>query len=167
MNKQPVIMVQIADREWTLEALHSACLMARHTSAQIALVKMIPVQHASWLGTEWGYMNFTSQEQADFADYQSTIEDYGVEFTPVTFQYVTLVEAIAQAAAYVDAKIIFVKIPESRMPLWTRLQRWMLNRKFTRQKCQWIQYPVYDPGASQVVIEAISEINALTAHQMH
>jgi hypothetical protein len=158
MNTKPILMVQIADREWTLEALHSVCLMARHTSAQIALVKLIPVQHTSWLGTEWGYMNFTPQEQADFTDYQATIEDYGVEFTPVTFQYVTLVEAIAEVAEYVDAKIIFVKIPESRIPLWTRLQWWMLNRKLARQKRQWIQYPVYDPDASRPIREAVAEI---------
>jgi hypothetical protein len=159
MNTNSVIMVQISDREWTLEALHCACRLARNTSARIALVKLIPVQHPSWLGTEWGYMNFTHQAQADFADYQATIEDYGVEFTPVLFQYVTLADGIAQAAQYVDAETVFAKIPASLIPLSTRLQRWVLNREFARQKRKWIQHPVYESEPSVAITEAVSEIN--------
>lgn len=159
MSPGSVIMVQISNREWTLEALHCACLLARDTSARIALVKMIPVQHASWLGTELGYMHFTHQEQADFADYQATIEDYGVEFTPVVLQYVTFTEAIIQAVEHVNAQIVFAQIPESGIPLWTNFQRWMLNRKLARQQRQWIQHPIYDPGASRAIPDALAEIN--------
>jgi len=158
MNSESVIMVQISNREWTLEALHCACRQARNTSARIALVKLIPVQHTSWLGTEWGYMNFTHQEQADFADYQATIEDYGLEFTPMPFQYVTLPEAIAEVAESIDAQLVFAQLPESMIPFWTKFQQWMLNRQLAHQKCQWIQHPVYDSGASRPIPEAVAEI---------
>jgi hypothetical protein len=63
MNAQTVIMLQIADRTWTLEALHCVCAIARKMSAKIPLVKMIPVQHIRWLGTELGNMNFSEEDQ--------------------------------------------------------------------------------------------------------
>jgi len=167
MNIKQTIMVQISDHEWTFEALHCACLLARNTSASIALVKLIPVPHPGWLGTEWSYMNFTHQEQADFADYQATIEDYGVELTPLVFQYVTLTEAIAQAAEHVNARLVLAKIPKSVIPFWTRFQRWSLNRQLNCQNRQWIQHPVYDTETLEVVIDAASEINNLTEHYIH
>ena len=159
MNTKPTFVVQIADREWTLEALHCACLLARNTSAQIALIKMIPVPHAGWLGTEWGYMKFTDQDEADFTDYQATLEDYGVEFAPLLFQYITLAEAMADVAVYVNAQIVFAKIPESIIPFWTTVQRWLLGRQFAQQNRQWVQYPVYEVGASQPIPEAMAEIH--------
>ena len=154
----PAIMVQAANREWTMAALHCACLLARNMSARIKLVKMIPVQHPSWVGTEWGYLDFTKQEQADFEEYQATLEDYGVEYTPVLFQYLTLAEGIAEAADYVDAQIVYATIPESIIPLWIRFQRWMLGRQLARQERQWIQFPVYDSSASRPIPEAAAEI---------
>lgn len=159
MPTESVIFVQIADRAWTLEALHCACLLARHTSARIALVKMIPVQHPGWLGTEAGYMNFTPAEQADFSDYQATIEDYGVAFSALTLQYVTLAEALIQAAEYVNAQVVFARIPEYGIPLWTRFQCWALQRAFARQGRQWIQHPVYETSAGSVFIEDAAEMN--------
>jgi nucleotide-binding universal stress UspA family protein len=39
----PIIMVQIADRKWTLEALHRACALARDVNAEIVLLTMLPV----------------------------------------------------------------------------------------------------------------------------
>jgi len=157
MKTESVIMVQIADREWTLEALHCACLLARNTSARIALVKMVSVQHTSWLGTEWGYLDFNHQEQAAFADYQATIEDYGVEFTPVVMQYATLPEAIAQAAEHVNAQAVSAQIPESVLPLWTKFEQWMLKRQLARQQRQWIQHPFYNPFASIPVPEVVAQ----------
>jgi hypothetical protein len=159
MNTKPVIMVQISDREWTLEALHCACLLARNTSARIALVKMVPVQHATWLGTNLGYMNLTYQGHAEFVDYQTTIEDYGVEFTPLVFQYITLIEATVQAAEHVNARIVFASIPASIIPWWTKLQRWMLRRQLIHQRRQLIQHPVYNTVTLTPIPDAVAEIN--------
>jgi hypothetical protein len=159
MSTKSVIMVHLSDREWTLEALHCASLLARNTSATLALVKLVPVEHLGWLGTEFGYMNFTHQEQTEFADFQATVEDYGIEFTPVLFQYMTLVEGIAQAAGYVDAQKVFAHVPASIIPFWTRFQRWQLKRQLARQNRQWIEYPVYDAGPSGPIRQAVAEIN--------
>ncbi len=167
MNAKPIIMVQISDCEWTLEALHCAGLLARNTSARVVLVKMIPVQHVNWLGTEWGYANLTDQDRAELADYQATIEDYGVEFAPLLFQYVTLAEAIAQAAEFVNAQIVFAKIPESVIPFWTRFQRWSLNQHFAHQNRQWIQHPVHDTEALETAVEAVSEISGIAEQPIH
>jgi hypothetical protein len=167
MNTKQTIMIQISDHEWTLEALHYACLLARNTSATIALVQMIPVQHLSWLGTDFGYINVTPDEQSNFAEYQVAIEDYGVEFTPLLFQYDSLAEAIAQAAEHVDAQIVFAKLPEGVFPLATRLERWMLGRQLARQQRQWIQRPTYHTETPKNTIETASETNDLAAHPVH
>ena len=109
-------------------------------------------------------MKFTDQHRAEFTEYQATVEDYGVEFAPLLFQYDSLAEAIAQAVEHVNARIVFAKIPDSVIPFWTRYQRWSLNRQFARQNRQWIQHPVYDTEAVEAVVEAVSEINGLAEH---
>jgi len=163
MNTQSVIMVQISERAWTLAALHTACLMARKMSAAVAPVKMIPVQHPAMLATEWGYMNFSGQDRADFADYQAMIEDYGIECTPLLFQYASLAEAIAQAAEYAGAQVVFARIPESRIPFWTKLQTRLLKRQFARQQCQWIQQS--DDSAGILVPVPASDISSFIRQQ--
>jgi hypothetical protein len=112
-------------------------------SAKIALVKMIPVQYYSWLSTDLGLMNFSEQDRNRLADYQATIEDYGVEFSAHFFQYVTLAEAIRQAAEHVNAQIVFATLPKasfhsgaistSRAPLG-----------LSRQQRELIEQPKYD-----------------------
>jgi hypothetical protein len=125
-------MVQIADRQWTLDSLHRACRLARETNAEIALVKMVPVQHIGWLGTEFGNMNFTSREQSELRDYEATLEDYDVPYSSHVFQYATLAEAISEAADYVDAQIVFATLPKSIIPFWRQFQFWGLRNRLTR-----------------------------------
>jgi hypothetical protein len=71
----------------------------------------------------------------------------------------TLTDAITQAAEHVNAQIVFAHIPESRIPLWTKVQQWMLSRKLARQKRQWIEHPIYAPAASSAAPDAIAEIS--------
>src|SRR5262249_23712425 len=132
MASQTVILVQIADRDWTLEALHCACRIARNTSGRVVLVKMISI--AYWPGIRQRHGTFTPQDQIEFADYQATIEDYGVEFLPMPFHYTSLVRATAQVADYVGARIVFARIPQSVFPFWTTLQGWLLKRQLARQQ---------------------------------
>src|SRR5262245_49339568 len=105
------IMVQVADLNWTMAALHLACALARSTEAAITLVKMVPVQHISWLGTEFGYQNLTMREHDELAAYQTTAEDYGVLLNKELFQYMTLPDAIADAAEYCGAQVVFATLP--------------------------------------------------------
>lgn len=153
MNTPRVMMIQIANRAWTLEALHCACLIARSTGDTIALVKMVPVLHHSWLGTEWGYMHLSRQDQNAIHDYQATIEDYGLSYVLSVFQYDTWVEATAQAAQQNHADCVFAQTPTSWLPGWEKIQSWSLQRLLKRQGCEWIQQPVYG-GAAEITVEA-------------
>lgn len=141
MNAQPVIMVQVADPDWTLEAVHCACRTARQASMQIILMQMIPVQFTQWLGTEAGYVNFSHQERVRFAGYKNTIEDYGLDVDFRLFQYSTWVEGTTQAAAYASATIVFAKQPTSRLSFWARFQTWQLKGKLDSLGCTWINNP--------------------------
>src|SRR5258708_11551104 len=108
-----MIMVQIADRTWTLGALHHACTLARGTNSEITLVKMLPVQHMNWLGTEFGNLHLTEQDRHDLGDFQATVEDYGVPYAALTFQYFSLPEALSDAADHIDAQALFATLPNS------------------------------------------------------
>jgi hypothetical protein len=130
---QKRIMVQIADPRWTLEALHRACLLAREIKAEIVLLKMLPVQHMQWLGTEFGAMNFTGKDRAALRDYEATVEDYGLSYSSLVFQYHTLTEAIAEAADQVNAHLVFATLPNSRIPYWREYQLHNLRKRFVQQ----------------------------------
>ncbi len=145
---ETVIMLQIADRDWTLEALHCAGRMAREQSAKIALVKMIPVQHLGWLGTDMGYLNLSEQDEQEIADYAATLEDYGVEYDFYPFQYATLADALVQAADYLHARVVFATLPASRIPFWRSYQLHDLNRHFARDGRSLIDRPLYAPALS-------------------
>jgi hypothetical protein len=151
MSKQS-IMVQIADRQWTLEALHRACPLALEKHASITLMKMLPVQHLSWLGTEFGAMSFTDRDRALMRDYEATIEDYGVPFSSDTFQYATLADAIVQAADYVEADIVFATLPNSIIPYWRRFQLWRLRKSLARHGLELIELDQRSPGRPDTMI---------------
>src|SRR5512138_3501166 len=126
------MMVQITDYQQTLAALHFACAMALHADARIVLVKMLPAQYPGWLGTEWASWNLTPQDHADMKDYQATAEDYGVEVSGEIFQYLTLPEAITDAADYVDAQFVFATLPDSVIPFWRKFQVWALRKRLAQ-----------------------------------
>ncbi len=130
------IMVQAADREWTLAALHFACALARNTGAEITMIKMAPVQHLGWLGTEFGCNSIGEQDHVDLHEFKETAEDYGVAISVHVFQYATFLEAVADAAAFVDASVVFAKIPASRLGLWHRAQEWYLRHLLANQHRQ-------------------------------
>src|SRR5947208_3225386 len=105
------IMVQITDRRWTLAAMHLACALARPAGAEVALVKMVPVQHVGWLGTDLGNLRLTPADRKDMSEYESITEDYGVQSSRHFYQYVTLPGALVDAAEYVNAQVVFATLP--------------------------------------------------------
>jgi hypothetical protein len=134
MNTTTVIMVQIADREWTMDALHRACRLGHTMPTHIALVKMVPVQHVGWLGTELGNRNFSERGQQEIAGYEAIIEDYSIEYSSSVFQYSELDEAILQAADVLNASIVFATLPKSIIPYWRNLQLHHLRRRLWRNQ---------------------------------
>jgi hypothetical protein len=128
------IMVQIADPEWTQEALYDACILARKHCGEVALVKMLAVQHLSWLGTSEGLMGLSELDRAAMKNYEATVEDYGVNFSSHVFQYFSLPEAVVEAAEYLDADIVFATLPKSLVPQWHEFQMRKLRHRLARRQ---------------------------------
>ena len=130
-------MVQIMmDRSKTLEALHFAGALAHGRQSKVALVKMVPVQHFGWLGTELGYAEVTDSDLEALSEYRTAAERYGVEVETHVFQYVTLPDALVDAAGYVDARVVFAELSPSVIPLQYRFHRWLLRRRLAQQDRQ-------------------------------
>lgn len=129
-------MVQIGQRGWTLNALHAACQMAKKQNGCILLVKMVPVQHLAWLGTELGYMDLTYKEEVEIEEYQDLIEEYEVEYGVCVFQYTSLANGIIQLVEEAKAQILFATLPTSIVPGWRNFQLYRLRQSLTKQGCR-------------------------------
>lgn len=121
------IMVQMADKQWTMEAMHLASAVARNTDARIVLLRLALANNPGLLG--WGMMAPTAEERRQMEEYASIAEDYGVEFDVQPMQFVTLVDALAQAARQRQAAALFAHIPHSSIPYWRRFRLWSLKRQ--------------------------------------
>lgn len=128
------IMVVLADRAWTTQALHLACAMARRQNILVILVKMIPVVHPQILGTTAGYLQLTAQEERDIQEYAATAEDYGVAFTIQFCQYANYLHGIVDAAQQLGPRDVLAHIPDGRFVWWQRLQEWWLDKRLSHQK---------------------------------
>lgn len=148
MNTQ-TIMVHIGERAWTAETLHSACVLARKTGAEIALVKMVPVQHFGWLGTDLGYRLLAEHDQEELRDYELTLEDYGIQYSLRVMQYAALGDALVQAAESVGAQIVFAQLPNSVVPYWHEFQMAMLRHRLARQQRQLLEQA---PGVPEPLV---------------
>ena len=148
MNTQ-LIMVQMAERKWTVDALHLACAMARGNNAEIALIRMISVPHVQWLGTDMAYCAPTVEEQHNIQSYAAIAGEYGVTLTVNALPYSTLTDAIADTADYLNAAIVFASIPQSVASYWHRFQVWNLRRRLASQgrKLYTLEKPADVPAA--------------------
>lgn len=130
------VVVQLRDQTWTLEAMHLACAVARSHSGIIHLLRMMPVQHTSWLGNEWGTSSLSSHARLDLLEYQKTAEDYGVEVCLCQMQYFSLYDALAEASEALDAGVLFATLPPTLFRPWRKIRLWQLVRRLERQKCR-------------------------------
>jgi len=124
----PTIMVQMAHHDWTLQALHLACAMSRNYKADVTLVRMLPVQHIGWLGTDYAHTPPTPEEYRHLQQYQATAHDYGVELSVIPMQYISLKEALVDAANELDAMAVFATLPRSGVSYWRKFQSWDMQR---------------------------------------
>ncbi len=155
MNTNTMIMVQIADQKWTMDALHRACRLGRTMPSHIALVKMIPVQYPGWLGTELGNRNFTEQDQREIINCEATLQDYHIEFSLTVFQYLEIDEAILQAANMLNASIVFATLPHSFIPFWRNLRLEVLRRRLGRNQHRLIDNITDNNIISKSIIDMI------------
>ncbi|MBI5931734.1 MAG: hypothetical protein HY862_20660 [Chloroflexi bacterium] len=130
------IMVQICDRQWTLQALHLACAIARNQQSDVTLVRMIPVQQMTWVGTDLANIPMSRDEQKLVDELQLTAEDYGIKISIRDMQYFTLLEALVEMAESLESKAIFATLPDTSLPYWRRFQMWRLQHQLNRRNCQ-------------------------------
>ncbi|MBL8134740.1 MAG: hypothetical protein JNL42_22965 [Anaerolineae bacterium] len=123
------LLVQLSDRSWTTEALHHACALARQMQVTVTLLRLIPVRHASYLGTDLCSLSPSAQEEADLSEFGATAEDYGVECVVQPMQYLDELSALADAAELLDAVVVFARAPVRRRTWWNRLQMWSLKHR--------------------------------------
>jgi hypothetical protein len=128
------IMVQMAEPQWTLQALHLACAVARANGYPITLVKMVPVSHVGWLATELGYQHFTIEDRRLLQECSITAEDYGVPSSVKLFQYVTLSEAVVDAAEQFNPRIVFATLPHYKLPYWRKYLIWRMRHALEHQQ---------------------------------
>ena len=129
------ILVQLADRRWTLEATHLACQLARVLGAEIVFIKMVPVQHIEWLGTELGYRDFTAEDYENLEDYAATAEDYSVPCSVHRYQYITFPEGICDVTEIYGTQLVFAK-PIHKIKFIRQIQSRLLRAALTRQNRQ-------------------------------
>jgi hypothetical protein len=155
-------LVQMADRAWTEAALHVACAMAHSSNGSegtVVLLRMIQMQHYSWLGTDFGWESFSPEESSAIWSYKAIAEKYGVELCVEPMQWLDYVDALVQAADDLDADAVFAHVPASKLPLWRRCQTWDLRRQLQhRQRALY----TLDQPAQPIAIPA--EVERL-AHQ--
>ncbi|MCQ3930515.1 MAG: hypothetical protein DPW16_08635 [Chloroflexi bacterium] len=130
------IMVQLRDRQWTLQALHLACAMAHTQQSDVTLVRMVPVQHMTWIGTDLANVPMSSNEHQLVDELVATAEDYGVRLCVQNMQYFTLAEALVEVAASLESKTVFATLPTASLPYWRRFQLWNLQRQLNRRNCE-------------------------------
>jgi hypothetical protein len=127
------ILVQLADPLWTMHALRSACRMARDYQTDVTLLRLIPVQHVGWLGTELVEPHLPGGEYEALRSYLNIAQGFETTLNVQSMQYVSLGDALVDAAHYLDAVAVFAPPPQSKNRLLQKLQTWNFQRRLAVQ----------------------------------
>jgi hypothetical protein len=130
------ILVQMAEEKWTMEAMHLACAVARGSGTQVALLRLIQVQHPSYLGTSFGNKPPDERDYHRLNEYAATAEDYGIALGIHSMQCLSAMDALVDAADQLEAVILFAHVAPSRIGYWRRFQVWNLGRRLAQIHCQ-------------------------------
>lgn len=123
------ILVHLSEPAWTMQALHLACALARHNAAHIILLRLMPVDHPTYLGSASRALLPTYQEYQILDEYAATAEDYGVALSVQPMQCATTLAALVDAADQINADIVFAHIRPGWLPYWREFRRWNLKRQ--------------------------------------
>jgi sugar phosphate isomerase/epimerase len=130
------LLVQMADEQWTMSALHLACALARSVDGKVVLLRLMQVRHPSYLGTEFGDKSPDEREYQNLKEYAATAEDYGLQLVVQPMQCATSLDAVVDAAEQLDAFVVFAHVPETRFAYWRRFQIWNMERRLHSQHRQ-------------------------------
>lgn len=128
------IMIQTTGSTQVPETVHLGCALARSQGGPIVLVQMIPVTHPGWLGTEWAWAERTEADAQLAKACRVVADEYGVELETMQFPYSTLLDAIVQAADYLDAGFVFATLPAARAGWWHKWQVRRLERRLAARQ---------------------------------
>jgi hypothetical protein len=126
------IIVVIGDRSWTLQAMHLACTIARDNSGLVVVVKMVRVNNPVLLGDASGLVHYSSHDRHALQECEATAEDYNVPFRLQVCTYADYAAGLAAVADQLDAALLFVPPPQSRLQPWNRFQTWHLHHIINR-----------------------------------
>jgi hypothetical protein len=121
------VMVQMADKQWTMEAMHLASALARNTGSKLLLLHLSLANNPGLLG--WGIPAPTASEHCLIREFASVAEDYGVAFSVQPMQFVSLNEALVQVVELCKVQVLFAHIPPSNIPFWRQFRLWNLKRQ--------------------------------------
>jgi hypothetical protein len=154
MDIHPVMIHWVEDQQCTLKAVHLACAVARSDGTNVILVKMLSVPYVSWLGSGFGQRDFTVHEREFIKTYEAIAQDYGINAGVVSFEYVTLPEAIVQAADYVNAQAVFAGLPHHIFAPWRTFLKWRLKHQLADLACEFYDLDEVESTASILVSPA-------------
>lgn len=131
-----MILVHLSEWDWTLQATHLACSLARSNRSDIILLRLDFVRHPGYLGTEFGATSPNQKEIALVKACVAITEQYSVRPWLESIQCVTLSGALVNAADQLAADILFAHLPAAYLPYWRRFQTWNLTRRLSALQCQ-------------------------------
>lgn len=146
MLEQPIIMVQIGERQWTLEMLRSACAWASERGGCVVLTQMVHLQHIIDLGRVDGYATLDDRQLNDLQHFADVVADSGVECRVQIYQYCDAFSAIVEAALQAGAQVVFARMPHSLIPFWSECRFEVLRRHLEQHGVE-----VYDRPVSGLV----------------
>lgn len=130
------IIVQLTDRQWSIQTLHLASALARNTGSYVTLLHLMLAHNPGLLGSDLAITAPSLEEQSQFSEYSEICEDYGVDCILQPMQYVSLFGALQDAAMILKANAFFVKKPDSRFTVWNQLWTWRLHQVMHSTGCQ-------------------------------
>jgi hypothetical protein len=128
----------MSDRQWTIQAMHLACAMARNTHARLVLLHLRPIKNPALLGSDVGLNALSDSEYDDLEEYGMVAEDYGVTLTVQPMAYESWVDALVQTAEYLNASVLFAHPSGQANIVWhwfQRWQQWILRRQLASHHC--------------------------------
>lgn len=130
------IILQVSDRQWTMQAVHLACAMARNTGSNLLLLQLRRVTNVGLLGTGIGVEAPSVRDEEDLKEYEAVAEDYGVPVVVQPMEYESLIDAVVQAVAILEATTLFMHLPEHRFTFWRQLQVRHLQHRLNALHCR-------------------------------
>lgn len=130
------ILVQLSEYNWTIQAMHLACALARSNQTNLIVLRLDHVTHPANLGTEFGQNPPGKQEIKVLEACAEIAEQYSVPFQLAAIQCATTEGALLTAVDEYYADILFAPVSITRLPVWHKVKTWNFVRRLSALDCQ-------------------------------